>query len=204
MYYKSMKRMPFQRPTEHYDERVAPIDEQICKLLQQRKELSDNHPGYPPFEYIDKWAAEFGFYAEYLKTFFGVLENEQVFKPMVEPTVFRTYIPVQKSLQQDGLYYTVTSVRQYSNASIVTFNIEWDIYNELDNAASRKHFELDVGEPYNCRMDTGGSTSGQSSCNYIVSPSLPDDLRGIVFTFREHVRPFNNEPTGKEISIRVD
>lgn len=28
-----MKRMPFERPTEHYDERIFNIDEQICALL---------------------------------------------------------------------------------------------------------------------------------------------------------------------------
>lgn len=28
-----MKQMPFERPTDHYDERILSIDEQICALL---------------------------------------------------------------------------------------------------------------------------------------------------------------------------
>lgn len=50
-----MKRMPSDRPAEHYDERLLSIDEKICSLLKQRKELSDN-PGYPQLEVISNWA----------------------------------------------------------------------------------------------------------------------------------------------------
>lgn len=32
--------IPLEPPTEHYNERIEAIDEQICKLIQQRKELS--------------------------------------------------------------------------------------------------------------------------------------------------------------------
>jgi hypothetical protein len=29
-----MKRMPFERPTEHYDERIIDIDKEICSLIK--------------------------------------------------------------------------------------------------------------------------------------------------------------------------
>lgn len=35
-----MKRMTFERPTDYYDERLYTIDEKICALLKERKELS--------------------------------------------------------------------------------------------------------------------------------------------------------------------
>jgi hypothetical protein len=44
--------MPFKRPTTHYDQRINEIDEQLCKLIKQRKEISNNNPGFPPLEYI--------------------------------------------------------------------------------------------------------------------------------------------------------
>lgn len=34
-----MKQTPFERSTSHYDEQLYPIDEQICALLKQRKDL---------------------------------------------------------------------------------------------------------------------------------------------------------------------
>ncbi|MNO43781.1 hypothetical protein D3C76_340100 [compost metagenome] len=42
-----MKRMPFIRPTEHCDQQIMEIDERICALIKQRKECSDNNPGFP-------------------------------------------------------------------------------------------------------------------------------------------------------------
>ncbi|MBS4194166.1 hypothetical protein [Lederbergia citri] len=38
-----MKQIPFERPSEHYDERLYPIDEQICSLLKQRKDISNDN-----------------------------------------------------------------------------------------------------------------------------------------------------------------
>lgn len=81
--------MPFERPTDHYDERIFHIDEQICELLQRPKAISDNNPGYPPFEYIENWANSFGLYEDYLKAIFGTLRSEEHYKPMVEPAGFR-------------------------------------------------------------------------------------------------------------------
>jgi hypothetical protein len=34
-----VRRMPFVRPTDHYDERISQIDEQICELVKQRREV---------------------------------------------------------------------------------------------------------------------------------------------------------------------
>lgn len=53
---KSMKQMPFEPPTNHYDERIEAIDEQICQLIKQRKELSNNNPGFPTNQHIADWS----------------------------------------------------------------------------------------------------------------------------------------------------
>ncbi|WNQ10548.1 hypothetical protein MJA45_23480 [Paenibacillus aurantius] len=197
-----MKRMPFERPTEHYDESIYHVDEQICHLLKKRKELSSHNPGYPPFEYIEKWAAEFGFYSDFLKSIFYSLGTEESFKPVVEPTGFRKHIPVLKSWEEGEFFYTVNSVRQYQNASVLTFHMDGE--EQRESGKKMALFELDLGEAYDCRMGTGGSTSGHYIYTYLVSPPLPDDLKGMVFTFREFRRPFKNQPTGREIVIRVD
>lgn len=43
----SKRRFQFEPPTEHYDNRIGAIDEQICGLIKQRKEISSNNPGFP-------------------------------------------------------------------------------------------------------------------------------------------------------------
>ncbi|MED4715623.1 hypothetical protein [Bacillus badius] len=47
-----MRQMPFEPPTEHYDEKIADIHEQICKLIKQRKDLSNHNPGSPTAQWV--------------------------------------------------------------------------------------------------------------------------------------------------------
>ncbi|MGF9975375.1 hypothetical protein [Viridibacillus arvi] len=42
-----MKRNSIEHSSNHYDEQLFSIDEQICTLLKQRKELSIDRPGFP-------------------------------------------------------------------------------------------------------------------------------------------------------------
>lgn len=86
-------------------------NEQICALIKQRKEISNNNPGFPPFESISKWAENYELYEDFLKAVFGTLLSEEHFKPMVEPIDFRKHIAVLKSIEKDELFYTLTSIR---------------------------------------------------------------------------------------------
>lgn len=173
--------------------------------MKQRKELSDNNPGFPPFEYISKWAATFELYEDFLKVVFGTFRSEEHFKPVVEPSEFRKHIPVLKSVVEGEFFYTLNSIRQYRNASVVTFSIDWDMTTELPtNSYKHSHFELHIGEQYNCRMTNGGSTSGHASYNYVISPPLSDDLTGIELMFQEYCKPLKNNETGTKIVFRVE
>lgn len=199
-----MKRMPFTRPTEHSDERLRPLDRQICQLLQQRKEMSDGNPGYPPFAYIDQWSAETGLYEDFLKYFFGAIRSDEYFKPIVEPAGFIKHVPVVVSQEHDGYFFTLTAVRQYANASVVTLYVDWDTAIP-ESMTDMSNFALDMGEPYDCRMDRGVSGSGNATFNYVVSPALPDKLSGLEFVFREEIgSPFGGEPTGKEVRFCIE
>lgn len=199
-----MKRMPFERPVEHYDERIYNIDEQICELLKLRKQLSNNNPGFPPFEYISKWAETFELYEDFLKAVFGTFSSEEHFKPMVEPSDFRKHIPLLKSVEEGNCFYTVNSIRQYSNASVVTFSMDWDVTETPPTSNNHSYFELKMGEQYDCRMMNGGSHSGHASFNYVISPPLPDQTSGIELTFIEYRKPFSENETGTKIVFRME
>lgn len=199
-----MKRMPYNRPTDHYDEKIKHIDEKICELIKQRKEISSNNPGYPPFEYICDWAEKFNLYEELLKAIFGTLWNEKVFKPSVEPEGFRKNLPALKSVEIDNRLFSVVSIRQYSNSSIVNFNIDWDNTSDLSEHQSRHTlFELFIDEKYDCRMADGSGGSGHFHYNFIVSPALPDNISGIKLIFKEYNPPFIEKQIGQNIVIHL-
>lgn len=83
----------FEHPTDHYDERLSSIDEKICSLLKERKELSNGNPGFPPDEAISNWAKQNGLYPDYLNSLFSSMMDEDEFKPRVEPTKFKNIYP---------------------------------------------------------------------------------------------------------------
>ncbi|MGE7093636.1 hypothetical protein ACQKII_19700 [Lysinibacillus sp. NPDC048646] len=203
-----MNRESYDRPTDHYEEDLYPIDEQICALLKERKDLSSNNPGLPPDEAISKWAKKYDFYEVYLASLFQMIRMEDYYKPRVEPTGFRKHVPVLKSIEIAERNYTVSFIRQYENASVVQLLVDWDATNDspihLMQKSSRNHFELLLGEQYECQRDRSGGSTGHDSSNFIVTPPLPDNIAGQEFVFKEYSDVFRETPTGLEIVIQVD
>ncbi|WP_079478956.1 hypothetical protein [Halobacillus salinus] len=201
-----MKRMPFQRPTEYYDERIETTDEQICELLKQRKELSTNNPGFPTEELIAKWSTKYNFYEDFLRSIFSHLLNEEQYKPVVEPRGFLANIPVLKSHEKDGAFYTVTFVRQFQNASVVNLTIDREDSDRVSSQEEHSFFDLMVesgaGE-YDCRNNFGGGSRTHYSFTFTVSPALPDDLSDIKFVFKEVSLPFS-KTTGYQFVIQPE
>lgn len=199
-----MERMPYKRPTTHYDERIKQIDEKICELINQRKDNSDNNPGYPPFEYISNWAERFNLYEDLLKSVFGSLWNEKLYMPLVKPEGFQKNLPVLKSLEIDNRLFSIMTIRQYSNSSVVNFNIDWDNTSDILEQQSRHaNFELFISEQYECRMLEGCGGGGHFHYNFIVSPPLPDNLSGIELIFKEFNPPFRDKQISGDIVIQL-
>ncbi|MEH7237951.1 hypothetical protein [Bacillus sp. JJ1562] len=202
-----MKRMPFEPPTDYYNEQLIDIDEQICSLLKKRKEISNNNPGFPPDHVISEWALKYDLYEDYLKSLFGSMRIDDLFKPRIEPTGFRKYLSVLKTIEKGERIYTVTVIRQYENASVIKLYIDWDGTKDLPPDLNHHHhntFELFVGEDYDCRLEGAGGSTGHYTYNFIVSPPLPDDISKLELIFREYSDPFREKPTGLEIVMDIE
>ena len=199
-----MKQIPFERPTDYYDERLLSIDEQICSLIKQRKDISDNNPGYPPLEDISRWAEKYGLYDQLLYSIFGELLDAESHRPQVDPVDFQRYIPVLKSIELEQIIYTVPLVRQYANASVVNLTIDYepDNHSMIDRMEFHGFWELSLGEAYDCRVIGGGGTEGHMVYNYIVTPPLPEDFSNLEFHLIEYQTPYKRKPTGLEFVLK--
>lgn len=188
----------------NYNEHFLAIDEKICELLHQRKEISKKSIVFPPDKTLANLADEYGFQKEYLESVFTTIEMEDSFKPKVVPEEFKKYLPVLKSSEKAGVMYTVTFIRQYANASVVYLNMDWDENSDsFEVGESPDFYELFIDDSYNCHSEGGGGTTGHMSYNYIISPALPDDLTGIELIFKESGWPFNKISTGFELTITL-
>ncbi|MFJ7756356.1 hypothetical protein ACQKGI_23640 [Peribacillus muralis] len=200
-----MKRMPFEQPIEHYDERVHSIDEQLCALLRQRKDISNDNPGFPPEDIISKWGLKYNLYEDFLKSLFWSMKTDHYFKPRIEPAGFRKHIPILKSVENDDKIYSVTVIRQYENASVIQLHIDWDEARDLPMDVQPHHtFRLFLGEQYDCWLDQAGGSTGHYTYNFNVSPPLPDDLTSMDLVFKEYSDSFTEYPTGLEIVIHIE
>lgn len=201
-----MELLPFNRPTTYYDERVKQIDEKICELIKQRKEISNNNPGYPPFEYVSQWAEKFDLYEEQLKFVFKSLWNEKAYRPFVKPNGFRMNLPVLKIVEKDNSLFSVIFIRQYSNSSVINFNIDLNETRDTSNfQLIRNNFKLSIGEEYDCRMTSGSGGKDHYSYNFVVSPPLPDNFCGIDLRFKEYkiIIGEGEKSTGNEVVIHL-
>ncbi|MEK5392924.1 hypothetical protein NSQ59_21530 [Margalitia sp. FSL K6-0131] len=201
--------MPFEPPAEHYDEHIEVIDEQICNLIKQRKELSKNNPGFPTKQLIGDWSIKYNFYEDFLNSVFAHFLNEEIYKPVVEPKGFLKNIPILKSFEIDDWFYSVTFVRQFQNASVVHLNLDRDDSDEMPGVFPEHYwFDLSIddgeGINYDCRNEGGGGSRGHSSYTFVVSPPLPDDVSKIKLVFKEYKTPLKTKPTGLEFVIRMD
>ncbi|MBX8945585.1 hypothetical protein RKS58_11240 [Lysinibacillus capsici] len=192
--------------SKYNDSRLVTIDEQICTLLQQRKEQAALTPGLPSDDTISKWAQQYGFDDTFLALFFQLIKSEKYYTSKVEPSGFRHYIPVLKTVTKGERLYTVSYVRQYDNASVVQLLIDWDEQQEpqltIQQKLERKHFGLYIDASYECRSKGTGGSNGHESSTYVVTPPLPDDLRGLHFVFTEYEDAFEEKPTGWAITIQ--
>lgn len=200
-----MQRITFERPTDHYDERLYSIDEKICALLKERKELSNGNPGFPHDDAIYNWAKQYGLYPDYINSLFSSMMDEEEFKPRVEPTKFLKHIPVFKTYEHKDIMYTVTFIRQYSNASVVYLYSDWDSTNEVFNEDKpHNFFQLSINDTYDCWSEGGGGTDGHMSHHFVVSPALPDNLSGISLRYKDRSMPFMKDQAVLEFEIRLD
>ena len=131
--------------------------------------------------------------------------NEEIYKPVVKPQGFIKNIPILKSFEKDDLFYSITFIRQYKNASVVHLLIDGEDFDEIpDMFEEHTFFELSINNDtteYDCRNDGGGGSRGHMSYTYIVSPPLPDDISNTKLVFKEYKTPFKTKSTGFEFEF---
>lgn len=193
----------------YYDQRLKNLDEQICKIINQRKEISNNLPGIPNSELIIRWAEDYGLYEEQLQSLFHLLEQEEHFKPEIIPINFRKNILIGTTIEVDGNIFSIPFLKQYENVSLLSMNIDWDP-KEYEHKQELNYinafdlfWELRLGEEYDCRFISGGGTNDHYNNNILVSPALPDNLSGMTLVFKEYSKPFKKNPTGREVKVNL-
>lgn len=170
--------MSYKKPTDYYDDRVAGIDEEICSLLEKRKNVSNGNPGYPQLDLISNWSEKYGLVERFLQALFSNAYNEESYLPEIVPEGFRKHVTVMQVEDINNVLFSVTYVRQFQNASVINLNLDWDYSNDDPADIPFKFFTMNMsfGPHYKVRQSDGGGNSGHRSYKFIVTPPLPDNI----------------------------
>lgn len=158
---------------------------------------------------ISSLSEKYDLYEDLLIHIFETLRNDEYLRPRVEPNRFRKHLPILKSVELDDHMYTITFIRQYENASVVHFHIDWEEENDDEmihnlHHHNRHYWELQIGEDYDCRKEGGSGSTGHYTNTFIVSPPLPDNPSGLSLVFKEENAYYKGDPAGLEIRIDLD
>lgn len=174
-------------PGEPYDDSLSAIDEEICQALCRRQALTGQGGNVPPQKRLEEWARQYGIDATALARVFGVIAHVGK-EPRRPPTPerFLRFVPVGRSLEQDGITFAIPVLKQYENLTIVYLEISAEGVGP-HATIELPHVELSLSAPYQAQLDSGNGHGPLLSYRFLVTPPLPDDVSSV--TFRGHLTP---------------
>ena len=167
-----------------YNDEAKKIDEQILRLVQQRKSVAEGKQLFPDPEMLQQWSDELGLELSEISLVLGSL-NESVPRRHFweEPGELRGVLPIMKTTRDGDFEYALTHSMQYENLSILSVEIKC-----LKETAERISIEalltlvIRGKTEYEVNIHGGRGGGAQVQLHFMVSPPLPEKLDDIEFS----------------------
>lgn len=192
------------RGIEHvYNEEAKQMDEQILRLVQQRKVVSGGKQLFPDPELLQQWSAELGLELSEISLVLGSL-NQSVPRRQFweEPGALVGVLPIMKTTRDGDFEYALTHSMQYENLSMLTVEIKY-----LKETAERISIEalltlVILGKTeYEANIHGGRGGGAQIQLHFMVTPPLPEKLDDIEFSL---VPAFGGLPRPRSVEVTLD
>ncbi|MEK3688714.1 hypothetical protein [Paenibacillus sp. FSL R10-2736] len=167
-----------------YNDEAKQIDEQILRLVQQRKSVAEGKQLFPDPEMIQQWSAELGLELSEISLVLGSL-NESVPRRHFweEPGELRGVLPIMKTTRDGDFEYALTHSMQYENLSILSVEIKC-LTAAVESVSIEAPLTLAIlGEAeYEVQMHGGRGGGAQVEMRFLIWPPLPEALDSIEFS----------------------
>lgn len=167
-----------------YNDEAKQIDEQILRLVQQRKSVGEGKQLFPDPEIMQQWSAELGLELSEISLVLSSL-NESVPRRHFweEPGELRGVLPIMKTTRDGDFEYALTHSMQYENLSILSVEIKC-MKETVERISIEAPLTLVIlGEAeYEVQMHGGRGGGAQVQMQFMVSPPLPEKLDDIEFS----------------------
>ncbi|MBP1994395.1 hypothetical protein [Paenibacillus eucommiae] len=183
-----------------YNDVIKAIDENILKLLMERKGISNGRRFFPPNEIVSAWAVEFDLDIPQINGLIHSLTESSTITLPNGPGKLINVLPIMKKSAIDGFEYEITHSMQHENGSIVF--IEINQLNEDENTGHvRPKLLLDVNgeQEYSVHGKGAHGGGGHTQLSFMVIPRLPDGIEELKFRLIPYAHPMEARP--KEIIL---
>ncbi|NOU82617.1 hypothetical protein GC101_27520 [Paenibacillus sp. LMG 31459] len=190
-----------------YNDEAKQIDEQILRLVQQRKSVAEGQQLFPDPEMIQQWSDELGLELSEISLVLGSL-NESVPRRHFweEPGELRGVLPIMKTTRDGDFEYALTHSMQYENLSILSVEIKC-LTATVESVSIEAPLTLAIlGEAeYEVQMHGGRGGGAQVEMRFLIWPPLSEALDSIEFSLVPDGRGLRR-PRHKEVTLdkRID
>lgn len=167
-----------------YNEKVKEIDEQIIKLISDRRALTKGKGYFPLNEQIADWSKTFDMEELEIRLILHHLQPQTVHHFPNEFGPLLNVVSIMKKTVVDSCEYILTHAMQHERVSLVHVEI-----NLLDEEKSggvhlQPHLTLEVFGDQQYAVGRHGNRGGGShmELQFVVSPPLPASLDAIEFS----------------------
>lgn len=185
-----------------YNDEAKQIDEQILRLVQQRKSVAEGQQLFPDPEMIQQWSDELGLELSEISLVLGSL-NESVPRRHFweEPGELRGVLPIMKTTRDGDFEYALTHSMQYENLSILSVEIKC-LTATVESVSIEAPLTLAIlGEAeYEVQMHGGRGGGAQVEMRFLIWPPLPEALDSIEFSLVPDGRGLRR-PRHKEVTL---
>lgn len=162
---------------EGYDKQIESIDQEICALIQKRKQVSNEQPTSPSPEKLNEWAHTYELEREMLNALFSTIESEGDFKPIVKPKGYLGTVPLSFMYEENEVIYSLTAIQSYKNASVLFFQVASNPQ-KCNLQETMSVFELNVlgTKAYVTQLTEGSGGDAMFNHRYVISPAIKEDV----------------------------
>ncbi|MBY0123015.1 hypothetical protein [Bacillus sp. S/N-304-OC-R1] len=182
----------FEHVRNEYNEEFKKIDEQIIKLITERKAAAKGKRYSPPTELLEEWSEKYDMKAGEIGWLMHELNDGSgpFYLPDGPGDLLGVVQIMQKSTVGD-FEYVLTHAMQHELGSIVTLEINYKHKDTENIGHIIPHLMLEVTGPINYKVGRNGSRGGggNTQMGFIVSPALPSDLNEIHFSLVPYAPP---------------
>lgn len=191
----------FQKVEENYNEEIRAIDEQLLKLMNERKRVADGKRLFPPSELIEEWSKAYEMELPEISWFMhSIQDGSTPFRFPEGPGELISVTPIMKKSKLDEFEYILTHSMQHENGSYIHLEICHQDHDErIGHIQAHLMLHIAGPTPYHVSQHNGHGSGGKTEMTFLCSPRIPDDMSQISFTLLPYKMPMAERP--KEIIL---